>query len=203
MFTGLVETMGVVERIEDRGGAARFVVNEPAIASSVSIGDSIAVNGCCLTVVEISGETFGFDAVPETLSRTNLGELASGSKINLETSLRVGDLLGGHYVTGHIDAVATVQKRLDEKEWSTFWFKVPKELTKQMASKGSVGVDGVSLTLVDVEEDVFSVALIPHTLRVTALGAYEVGSRVNIETDVLAKYVEQQMAAWPERTASL
>lgn len=135
-----------------------------------------------------------FDAGEETLSRTNLGELEQGSGVNLETSLKLGDDLGGHLVTGHIDAVGMVDERKDDAEWSKIWFRVPAVLTRQMASKGSVAVDGVSLTLVDVDQERFSVALIPHTLKVTTLGLRRVGDRVNIETDILAKYVERQLA---------
>jgi riboflavin synthase len=133
-----------------------------------------------------------FQAGTETLSRTNLGKLASGSPVNLERSLKVGDRMGGHYVTGHIDSVGQVAIREDDGEWAKFWFSIPPLLSRQMASKGSVAVDGISLTLVDVEAGRFSVALIPHTLDVTTLGKREVGDEVNIETDLLAKYVEAQ-----------
>ena len=134
-----------------------------------------------------------FQAGEETLSRTNLGELAPGDVVNLEQSLRAGDPIGGHYVTGHIDAVGTVDRRHDDADWCTMWFRAPAAQLAQMASKGSIAVDGVSLTLVDVEDDRFSVALIPHTLAVTTLGRRKVGDRVNLETDVLAKYVQRQL----------
>ena len=134
-----------------------------------------------------------FQAGSETLSKTNLGGLKDGDPVNLERSLAVGDRMGGHYVTGHVDSVATVVERIDDGQWSTFWFKVPTELTRQMANKGSVTVDGISLTLVEVQEDRFSVALIPHTLEVTTLGTRNIGDHVNIETDLLAKYVQQQL----------
>ena len=136
-----------------------------------------------------------FEAGPETLSRTNLGELSPGDRVNLETSLKVGDALGGHLVTGHIDAVGTIDARTDDAEWSTMWFRVPRDLTRQMASKGSVAVDGVSLTLVDVEDDRFSVALIPHTLARHHARPPPAGDRVNLETDILAKYVQRQLTA--------
>ncbi len=142
---------------------------------------------------EITGDRLSFQAGEETLSRTNLGELASRAAVNLEQSLRTGDAIGGHYVTGHIDAVATVFKRHDNADWCTMWFRAPPDQLSQMASKGSVAVDGVSLTLVDVSDDSFSVALIPHTLSMTTLGRRKVGDRVNIETDVLAKYVQSQL----------
>lgn len=194
MFSGIVERMGeVVHLISDPPGV-RLVVKSPEIAKDTKIGDSIAVNGCCLTVVEVEGTTFGFDAGAETLSRTNLGTLVEGSYVNLERSLKIGDELGGHFVTGHIDAVGHLDKRIDEKDWSTFWFRMPRRLTVQMASKGSVAVDGVSLTLVDVQNERFSIALIPHTLAITTLGRLKPGDPVNLETDVLAKYVEKQLA---------
>jgi riboflavin synthase len=194
MFTGLVQSLAVVKLLERIGPGVRLTVVDHEIAARSAIGDSIAINGCCLTVVEIAGGGVSFDAGEETLSRTNLGELRPGSSVNLETSLKLGDDLGGHLVTGHIDGVAKIDERLDDAEWSKIWFHVPAELTRQMASKGSIAVDGVSLTLVDVEQERFSVALIPHTLKVTTLGLRQVGDRVNIETDVLAKYVERQLS---------
>lgn len=194
MFTGLVERMGIVAGLIDAPPGVRLVVESPEIAAAAKLGDSIAVNGCCLTVVQIAGETFGFDAGAETLRRTNLGRLSQGSFVNLERSLRVGDQIGGHYVSGHIDAVGSLQRRIDERDWSTFWFHMPRRLARQTASKGSIAVDGVSLTLVDVEDERFSVALIPHTLRVTTLGRLQPGDEVNLETDILAKYVERQLA---------
>jgi riboflavin synthase len=194
MFTGLVEECGVVERLEQRGPGVRLYVRAAVVSADAELGDSIANNGCCLTVVERAGEVLAFDAGTETLSRTNLGLLAAGSRVNLERSLRVGDRLGGHYVTGHIDATGSLDERIDEGDWSKFWFRVPRELTRQMVSKGSISVDGVSLTLVDVEAERFSVALIPHTLSVTTLGGLSPGDAVNLETDLLAKYVEKQLA---------
>jgi riboflavin synthase len=198
MFTGLVEAMGEVVAVRSRPPGVRLVLRNAEIARDASLGDSISVNGCCLTVVERSSEAFSFDAGEETLSRTNLGRLAEGSSVNLERSLQLGDRLGGHLVTGHIDAVGLLDERQDDEDWSKFWFRVPRLLTRQMASKGSVAVDGISLTLVDVEDERFSVALIPHTLQVTTLGKLRVGGEVNIETDLLAKYVERQLSFRPE-----
>ena len=197
MFTGLVETLGVVDDLVSQGPGVRLVVRAAAIAADSRLGDSIAVNGCCLTVVERVGETLAFEAGSETLQRTNLGRLIAGASVNLERSLRVGDRLGGHYVTGHIDALGVVDAIRREGDWSFYWFAVPHPLTRQMASKGSVAVDGVSLTLVEVTADRFSVALIPHTLKMTTLGVRREGDRVNIETDILAKYVEQQLRGGP------
>jgi riboflavin synthase len=193
LFTGLVEDKAVVAAIDKIELAADLVVESKMISSDAAIGDSIAVNGCCLTVTKIAGELLTFQAGSETLSRTNLGDLKIGSHVNLERSLQVGQRMGGHYVSGHVDGLGVVDQRDDDGEWAKFWFRVPTSLTRQMASKGSVTVDGISLTLVDVETERFSVALIPHTLEVTTLGDRVVGSTVNIETDLLAKYVQQQM----------
>lgn len=194
MFTGLVQFLSEVVAVEPEGPGVWLVVRERALAESESVGASIAINGCCLTAVEIGGDLLTFQAGSETLSRTNLGALRPGSRVNLERSLRVGDPLGGHYVAGHVDAVGTVYSRADSADWATFWFTAPPSLTRQMASKGSIAVDGVSLTLVEVAAERFSVALIPHTLALTTLGARRVGDRVNLETDLLAKYVERQLA---------
>jgi len=193
LFTGLVEEKGVVKQLKQLGNASDISIEGPLVSSDVSIGDSIAINGCCLTVVSIDKKTLTFQAGSETLARTNLGTLTNGSFVNLERSLQVGQRMGGHYVSGHIDAVATVADRSNDGKWAKFWFKIPTALTSQMASKGSVTVDGISLTLVDVEADRFSVELIPHTLDATTLGDRHVGDGVNIETDLLAKYVQQQL----------
>lgn len=197
MFTGLVEGMGVVESIRTQPPGMRLAIELGEHAQGVALGDSIAINGCCLTVVELRGSILGFDAVPETLSRTNLGRLTPGDVVNFERSLRVGDRMGGHFVTGHIDGQGWVDAREDGQEWSYFWFGCSEALTKQMASKGSVTVDGVSLTLVSVERTRFSVALIPHTLTVTTLGRRAVGDPVNLETDLLAKYVARLYESLP------
>ena len=194
MFTGLIECLAPVRRIVSEGPAVRLVVAQQAIAGRSGLGDSIAINGCCLTVVAIEGDELAFEAGAETLQRTTLGHLQAGDLINLETSLRLGDSLGGHLVAGHIDGVGTVDARHEEGRWCTMWFRAPEPLLGQMASKGSVAVDGVSLTLVEVERQRFSVALIPHTLHTTTFGARRVGDLVNLETDLLAKYVERQLA---------
>lgn len=198
MFTGLVEEKGEVEQLKMSGSACDLTVQAAVVSEGAALGDSIAINGCCLTVVAIDGTSLTFQAGSETLSRTNLGELRPGSEVNLERSLEVGQRMGGHYVSGHVDALGTVDERNDDGEWAEFWFKVPAELTRQMAPKGSITVDGISLTLVAVETDRFSVALIPHTLDATTLGSRAVGDQVNIETDVLAKYVQAQLAGSPK-----
>jgi len=191
MFSGIVEALGTIVELRDEPPGCRLFVREPKIAADTNVADSISVNGCCLTVVERQGDTFAFQAGPETLARTNLGELKPGSRVNLERALAVNQRLGGHFVSGHIDGTGTLLKRDDSGEWSTFWFSVPRELAVQMASKGSIAIDGVSLTIVASEADRFSIALIPYTLEVTTLGRLQPGDRVNLETDVLAKYVQR------------
>jgi riboflavin synthase len=195
MFTGLVEHCLPLTAVLDEPPGKRLVLAVPAYRGEITLGESIALNGCCLTVVEINGDELHFQAGPETLERTNLGRFAAGSRVNIERSLRFGDRLGGHLVTGHIDGGGSVARREDDHDWSTFWFAAPLNLLRQMASKGSIAVDGVSLTLVEVTDQHFTVQLIPHTLAVTTLGAKQVGDAVNLETDLLAKYVERQLGS--------
>jgi riboflavin synthase len=189
MFTGLVETLGIVEALSPEGAGSRLSVRAPEIAGQLVLGESVAINGACLTVVSRDDAAFAFQAGPETLARTNLGMLKPGDRVNLERSLRVGDRLGGHLVQGHIDAVGSIDERRPDGDWLTVWFRCPPALTAEMVSKGSVAVDGISLTVVDVTADRFSVALIPHTLALTTLGFKQPGDSVNLETDVLGKYV--------------
>lgn len=196
MFTGLVEVMGKVVELVDQPPGKRIRIDATEIvAADVRIGDSICCGGCCLTVIAREGNVLDFEAGEETLSRTNLGRLRIGSPINLERSLAVGDRLGGHYVSGHVDALAELIRKQPDPPWAKLWFRVPRPFHKQIAPKGSVTLDGVSLTVVDVIDDSFSVALIPHTLAVTTLGVRETGDAVNLETDILAKYIERQMEA--------
>jgi riboflavin synthase len=202
MFTGLVQFLSEVAEVVNERPGKRLVLREPQISGIAKIGDSVALNGCCLTVVAVDADRISFQAGEETLSRTNLGELVCGSRVNLELPLKAGEPIGGHLVTGHIDAVGTVASRSDNGDWSTMWFHAPPALLVQMASKGSIAIDGDSLTLVDVQADRFSVALIPHTLAVTTLGQRNVGDRVNLETDILAKYVERQLVMTREHGAN-
>jgi len=195
MFSGIVESLGRVTAIISEPPGCRLVIEEPKIALATNVADSISVNGCCLTVVEKTASTFTFQAGPETLARTNLGRLTAGSPVNLERALAVGDRLGGHFVSGHIDGLATLARIDDHGDWQDHYFSVAPEPASQMASKGSVAVDGVSLTLVRCEKELFSVALIPYTLKVTTLGSRHVGDQVNIETDILAKYVRRLLEA--------
>lgn len=197
MFTGLVEGLGQIVAIDTEPAGIRLVIAPPATmlagapADRCQLGDSVAINGCCLTVIDIKHDCWSFQAGAETLSKTNLGRLKAGQTVNLERSLPVNGRLGGHFVQGHVDGVGTVNVIDRDGEWITMWFRVPEPLARLMVSKGSVAVDGISLTVVNVERDRFSVALIPHTLSVTTLGTRGVGDPVNIETDILGKYVQK------------
>lgn len=196
MFTGLVEALGTVADVVPEGSAIQLaVVAPPDIARSCRVGDSIAVNGCCLTVVDVAQSRLAFQAGAETLSKTNLARLQPGEAVNLERPLPADGRLGGHFVQGHVDGVGEVAGIERDGQWITMWFRVPASLARQMVPKGSVAVDGVSLTVVDVESERFRVALIPHTLEVTTLGRRRIGDVVNIETDILAKYVQKLLAA--------
>jgi riboflavin synthase len=195
MFTGLVEALGRVVQVVEEGPGRRLTLAWPdrsdAGPPALMLGESVAVNGCCLTVVAAVPErsTFDVQAGPETLLRTNLGDLGAGDPVNLERALRIGDRLGGHFVQGHIDTTAALRERRPEGEWQFLAFAVDPAWTPLMVPKGSIAVDGVSLTLVDVGSEVFSVMLIPHTLAATTLGSLSIGARVNIEADMLAKHV--------------
>ena len=195
MFTGLVEALGRIERVTDEGSGRRLTVAWPGLPDPLALGESMAVNGCCLTVVAADGASFDVQAGPETLRRTNLSGRRVGDRVNLERSLRVGDRLGGHFVQGHVDATAALRDRRSDGEWEFLAFTLDPEWTPLMVPKGSVAVDGVSLTLVDVGPDGFSVMLIPHTLAVTTLGGLAPGDRVNIEADMLAKHVRKLLQA--------
>ena len=194
MFTGIIREVGRVASIDGDADGIRLEIEAPQTASAVEIGDSVAVNGCCLTVVETGAGAIAFDAVPETLSRTSLGGLAQGSRVNVEPSLRAGEPLGGHYVQGHVDGLATVRSVEDEGEGRRIWFDVPPDLRRYVAEKGSVSLEGTSLTVAAVDDAGLAVAVIPHTLTMTTLGELAPGVPVNLEVDVLAKYVERLLA---------
>ena len=195
MFTGLVESLGKVVAVVPEPPGVRLVVEAAGVAVDAALGDSVCVSGCCLSVVRIDGHRLEFQLGPETLARTTLGGLSTGGQVNLERSLRLSDRLGGHLVTGHVDGLGRLASRRDEGDWTTCRFAAAPELLAQMASKGSVAIDGVSLTVVDVDHEVFSVALIPHTLTVTTLGRLVEGAAVNVETDLVFKYVARWLAA--------
>jgi riboflavin synthase len=197
MFTGLVETQGRVVELAPEGTGRRLLLCATLAHEPVQPGESIAVNGACLTVVHVAGPELTFELAPETLRRTNLGLLQPGSRVNLERALRVGDRLGGHWVQGHIDGTGQLLERRPDGDWEIFHFSCPTTLARYLIPKGSIAVDGVSLTLVDVGPDRFSIALIPHTLTVTTLGSLKPGAVVNLEIDLLAKYVEKLLRPSP------
>ena len=190
MFTGLVEETGIVVECLVEEHTAKLTVTAPTTHVGANLGDSIAINGCCLTVVEIEGNRVSFDAIPETLSRTNLGKLKPGDRVNLERPLQIGARLGGHFVQGHIDGVGVIESVTPDENAVVIEVKIPSELRRYFISKGSVTLDGVSLTVADVRENTFTVWTIPHTREVTNLGFRNVGDEVNIECDLLGKYME-------------
>jgi riboflavin synthase len=198
MFTGIVQAVGRLRSLEPRGGDLRLTVETGGLdLTGVAVGDSISVSGACLTAIALEPGAFAADVSRETLDRTVLGRLGQGSPVNLERALRAGDALGGHYVTGHVDSLArVVEVREDARSWRVR-FEVPAGLARYVAPKGSATVDGVSLTVNEVEGRIFGVNLIPHTLGVTTLGSLAPGRLVNLEVDIIARYVERLMAAGP------
>jgi riboflavin synthase len=192
MFTGIVQAIGEVRTITPRGGDVEFVFATGALSlDGVAIGDSISVSGCCLTVTRLTPDSFAADASLETLQVTTLGRWQAGQRVNLEKALRAGDPLGGHYVTGHVDGIAAVVGSASDARSLRVDFEVPAMLARYVARKGSVCIDGVSLTVNDAAENRFGVNLIPHTLEVTTLGACRPGTQVNVEVDIIARYVER------------
>ncbi len=190
MFTGLISDMGVVERVDPRAGGARITIRPRALpVDELELGESVACNGACLTVVERGGGRMSFDAVPETLARTTLGSWRSGTTVNLERALRLSDRLGGHMVQGHVDAVGKVLARAVEGQGARFTVSLPAAIAPLVAEKGSIAIDGVSLTVARAGRDRFEVALIPETLARTVLGEAEPGTAVNLEADVVARHV--------------
>lgn len=195
MFTGLVEELGTVRAVSPNGTGARLEIEASTVLEDATPGCSIAVNGCCLTVVELEPGFFAADAVEETLARTSLGALRAGERVNLERPVRLADRLGGHLVQGHVDGVGEVRERTSLPDGSTrVGIHAPRELLRYVVEKGSIAVDGVSLTVAGVDRDGFDFALIPHTATVTTLGTRGVGAAVNLEVDLVAKYIERLVA---------
>jgi riboflavin synthase len=203
MFTGIVEELGTVESMEDQGDAVRLTVRGPLVTSDAGLGDSIAVDGVCLTVAELDGEAFTADVMRETLTRTGLGALAPGAPVNLERAVTAAKRLGGHLVQGHVDDTGTIVSRTPSEHWEIVQIAFPAELAPYLGEKGSVTVDGVSLTVVAVDDTTgtFTVSLIPETLARTTLGLRGPGDTVNLEVDVLAKYVERMLGPMIERSS--
>jgi riboflavin synthase len=199
VFTGIVREQGAVVSSEEGGAGVRLVVDAPATAGGVQVGDSVSISGVCLTVTEAANGSLAFDVVHETLNRTALGDLGPGTRVNVEPALRAGDALGGHYVQGHVDGVGRVRAVEPEGDGRRIWFDAPAELLRYVVEKGSVAVDGVSLTVAELDGAGFAVALIPHTLEATTLGSLAAGDPVNLEVDVLAKYVERLLASTLDR----
>lgn len=193
MFTGIVEELGEVVAVTPQREAARLSVRGPVVTGDAKHGDSISVNGVCLTVVAVDGDVFTADVMAETLRRSALGGLAAGDQVNLERAAAVGSRLGGHIVQGHVDGVGTVLAREPAEHWEAVRFALPEGLRRYVVEKGSITVDGVSLTVVAVDDDSFEVGLIPTTLAVTTLGVRKLGDSVNLEVDVIAKYVEKML----------
>jgi riboflavin synthase len=191
MFTGIVEELGTLREIADLGDAARLAVCGPLVVKDARPGDSIAVNGVCLTVVDIDGDTFTADVMKETLDRSALGTLTDGDPVNLERAATLGTRLGGHLVQGHVDGVGTVAGRVPAEHWETVTIALPPGLSRYVVEKGSIAVDGVSLTVAAIDGAEFQVGLIPTTLELTTLGRKHIGAPVNLEVDVIAKYVEK------------
>ena len=194
MFTGIVQGVGTVRAIDQRGGDVTLLFDTGEVSlAGIAIGDSIAVSGACLTATRIDGSTFAADVSRETLNLTTLGDCVVGARVNLETALRAGQALGGHYVTGHVDGVGRLLSRHDDARSVRMEFQVPAELARYVARKGSICIDGVSLTVNGAAGERFDVNLVPHTLAATTLGDLRVGSRVNLEIDIIARYVERMM----------
>ncbi|ROR91232.1 riboflavin synthase [Nocardioides aurantiacus] len=193
MFTGIVEELGSVVALEDQGDAVRLTVHGPVVTDDAGLGDSISVNGCCLTVVSNQDGAFTADVMRETLDKTSLGALEPGARVNLERAVTPATRLGGHIVQGHVDGTGTIVSRTPSEHWEVVEVSLPADLERYLVPKGSITVDGISLTVVEVRAESFTVSLIPETLARTTLGARQPGETVNLEVDVIAKYVEKMV----------
>ena len=191
MFTGLIEVIGFVSKVERRGESTRIAFSSPWSLTEIKAGDSISVNGACLTVVGVDGKTFTADVSKETIGRTTLGELKPMDPVNLERPLTLSDRLGGHLVLGHIDGTATITGRQEEEGSITIAFRISEDLLPYMVEKGSVAIDGISLTVNELRENAFSVTIVPFTSQRTTIARKRVGDRVNVETDIIGKYVQR------------
>lgn len=190
MFTGIIEEVGIIKKMRSQSGGVRLTVGGKIVLKEMKVGDSIAINGACLTVTEIKAPHFSSDVSGETLDKTNLGKLKSGDKVNLERPLRLSDRLGGHLVAGHVDAIGIIRGITKKGDASILTFEAPKEVMKYLVYKGSIAIDGISLTVNDIQRNIFNVTIIPHTARTTTLGFKKIGEIVNLEVDLIGKYVE-------------
>lgn len=191
MFTGIIQNIGKIKGVEKKGKSAKIIIEHESLLADIKVGDSVAVDGVCLTVVEFSQSMIKTDVSEETLRLTTLGTMKTEDKVNLEKSLTPSTPMGGHFVTGHIDGVGNIVRKAVEGEFATIDFNIPDYLQSQIVKKGSVAVDGISLTIAEILEDGFRVAIIPHTLKNTTLAVKKEGDRVNVETDIIAKYVQR------------
>jgi riboflavin synthase len=203
MFTGIIEELGSVKALRREGGSARLTISASTTLGGTALGDSICVNGVCLTVVEMNASEFSADVAVETLKVTNLGELKIGAKLNLERALQFSARIGGHLVSGHVDAVGRIREKREEGNGWRIFFDAPEQTLRFIIKKGSIAIDGVSLTVADVDNAGFSVAMIPHTAKQTTLGFKKTGDRVNLETDLIGKYVERLLSGRVEGGVSL
>jgi riboflavin synthase len=193
MFTGLIQQVCTVKALSKSGGSAALTIDLGQLANQAKTGDSIAINGSCLTASKLAGASATFDVSGETLAKTTLGKLAPGAKVNIELALRADDRFGGHFVLGHVDGSATIKKIENKGDFSTFTFTAPKDLLDQMVPKGSVAIDGISLTIAELNPDGFTVAIIPQTLKETTLGQAKITAQVNIEIDIITKTVRRYL----------
>jgi riboflavin synthase len=203
MFTGIVEELGSIKALRRDAGAARLTVSAATVLEGTVLGDSIAVNGVCLTAVEINKNDFSADVAVETLSVTNLGELKIGAKVNLERALQLSARIGGHLVSGHVDAVGRIRQKREEGNGWRITFDAPGTILRYVIKKGSIAIDGISLTVADVDPSGFSVAMIPHTAKLTTLGSKTAGDTVNLEADIIGKYVERLLSGRTEGGVNL
>ncbi len=203
MFTGLIEDLGTLQNIKKGAHSAKLTINTSMNLSEVRIGDSIAVNGVCLTVVDLTNNTFTVEVMKETLEKTNLRELTNGQHLNLERALKFGSRLDGHLVTGHVDGIGTIQSKERHEIAEVIYFNTEPSILKYLIKKGSIAIDGISLTIVEVGNDFFSISLIPHTREKTTLGIKDIGDTVNLEVDMFAKYVEKFLSNINNSNSSL
>ena len=191
MFSGIIEDLREVVKIDSKKDFSTISIDLENFSEGVKIGDSISVNGVCLTITNLSGTATSFDIMKETLDKTDLGDLKVNDKVNIERALKIGERLDGHFVLGHIDGTGIIEKKIQDEDNCVIWISLPEELKYGLIPKGSIGVDGISLTIADIKENKFAIALIPHTLKITTLGLKNIGDKVNIEVDYLGKWIKK------------